>query len=55
MAALLPAVLKSEKHDTLLSVLLAAQIIWFLMFLPVKPLWLIETLTGLGLGEVPWV
>jgi predicted membrane-bound dolichyl-phosphate-mannose-protein mannosyltransferase len=55
MAALLPAVLKSEKHDTLLSVLLAAQIIWFIMFLPVKPLWLIETLTSLGLGEVPWV
>jgi predicted membrane-bound dolichyl-phosphate-mannose-protein mannosyltransferase len=55
MAALLPAVLKSEKHDTLLSILLVAQIIWFLMFLPVKPLWLIETLTGLGLGEVPWV
>jgi predicted membrane-bound dolichyl-phosphate-mannose-protein mannosyltransferase len=55
MAALLPAVLKSEKHDTLLSVLLAAQIIWFIIFLPVKPLWLIETLTSLGLGEVPWV
>jgi hypothetical protein len=48
-------VLKSEKHDTLLSILLVAQIIWFLMFLPVKPLWLIEALTGLGLGEVPWV
>jgi hypothetical protein len=55
MAALLPAVLKLEKHDTLLSILLVAQIIWFLMFLPVKPLWLIETLTALGLGEVPWV
>jgi hypothetical protein len=55
MAALLPAVLKSEKHDTLLSILLVAQIIWFLMFLPVKPLWLIEALTALGLGEVPWV
>jgi hypothetical protein len=55
MAALLPAVLKSEKHDILLSILLAAQIIWFIMFLPVKPLWLIETLTSLGLGEVPWV
>jgi hypothetical protein len=55
MAALLPEVLKSEKHDTLLSILLVAQIIWFLMFLPVKPLWLIEALTGLGLGEVPWV
>jgi hypothetical protein len=55
MAALLPAVLKSEKHDTLLSILLVAQIIWFIMFLPVKPLWLIETLTSLGLGEVPWV
>jgi hypothetical protein len=55
MAALLPAVLKSEKHDMLLSVLLAAQIVWFIMFLPVKPLWLIETLTSLGLGDVPWV
>jgi len=55
MAALLPVVLKSEKHDMLLSVLLVAQIIWFIMFLPVKPLWLIETLTSLGLGEVPWV
>jgi hypothetical protein len=55
MAALLPAVLKSEKHDMLLSTLLAVQIIWFIMFLPVKPLWLIEMLTSLGLGDVPWV
>ena len=55
LAIFLPAVLKSEKHDTLLSVLLAAQLAWFVIFLPVKPTWLIDFLIGLGLGDVPWV
>ena len=55
LAIFLPAVLKSEKHDILLSVLLAAQLAWFVIFLPVKPTWLIDFLIGLGLGDVPWV
>lgn len=54
MAALLPLILRDEEYDTALSVLLAGQLVWFLMFLPFKPLWLIEGLSMLGLGEVPW-
>ncbi len=54
IAAFLPSVMQHSKYDLALKVLLIGQIIWFLMFLPVKPFWLIESLNILGLGEVPW-
>ena len=54
LAALAPIILSRNGHELTLKVLLAAQLLWMLMFLPSKPLWLASLLRDLGLGYAPW-
>jgi predicted membrane-bound dolichyl-phosphate-mannose-protein mannosyltransferase len=49
MAALTPLILMRAGMDRWIKVLLIAQAFWFLLFIPVKPLWLSELLNYLGL------
>ena len=55
MAVAVPAVLERNGLRLLLKIILALQILWFVMWFPVKPEWLLDILLNLGLGEVPWI
>jgi len=55
MAIALPAMLERNGMGLLLKVMLALQALWFIMWFPVKPSWLLDVLLNLGLGEVPWI
>ena len=54
MAALIPAIFSRNGHELTLKTLLAAQLLWMLIFLPSKPIWLAEALKSVGLGYAPW-
>lgn len=54
LAALAPIILSRNGHELALKILVAAQLLWMLMFLPIQPKWLADLLTGLGLGQAPW-
>jgi hypothetical protein len=49
MAALTPLIFVRAGVGGWLKILLLAQTVWFLLFIPVKPLWLAEMLNSLGL------
>ncbi|MEM1808898.1 MAG: phospholipid carrier-dependent glycosyltransferase [Thermosphaera sp.] len=55
MAALAPVILSRNGYAMLLKVLVLAQLLWMLLFLPAAPQWLAELLNSLGLGEAPWM
>ncbi len=55
LAATLPLIFDKHLPPIAFKVFLAAQILWFIMFYPAKPEWLIQLLGSLGLGEVPWI
>ncbi|MEM2233554.1 MAG: glycosyltransferase family 39 protein [Nitrososphaerota archaeon] len=55
IAASLPAVLERNGLGRITVPLLALQLLWFVMFFPLKPDWLLGLLASLGLGEVPWI
>jgi len=55
MAVALPAILEKNGLRLILKIILALQILWFMMWFPVKPDWLLDLLLNLGLGEVPWI
>jgi 4-amino-4-deoxy-L-arabinose transferase-like glycosyltransferase len=55
LAATLPLIFDKHLPPIAFRIFLAAQILWFIMFYPVKPEWLIQLLGSLGLGEVPWI
>ncbi|MEM2258102.1 MAG: glycosyltransferase family 39 protein [Candidatus Caldarchaeum sp.] len=55
LAATLPLIFDKHLPPIVFRIFLAVQILWFIMFYPVKPEWLIQLLGSLGLGEVPWI
>jgi len=55
LAATAPVILERRGYGLLMGVLLASQIFWFLLWFPVKPDWLLQLLSNLGLGDVPWI
>ncbi len=55
IAVALPYMLSKSGYDLILKVTLALQILWFIMWFPVKPEWLLDLMLSLGLGEVPWI
>ena len=55
MAVALPAILEKNGLRLILKIILALQILWFMMWFPVKPDWLLDIMLNLGLGEVPWI
>jgi len=55
LAPIVPIMLEERGYGLLLTVLLAFQILWFILWFPVKPDWLLELMGSLGLGDVPWV
>lgn len=55
MAVALPVILDKNGYRILLKTILALQVLWFIMWFPVKPDWLLELMLNLGLGEVPWI
>jgi len=55
MAVVLPAILEKSGLRLILKIILALQVLWFIMWFPVKPEWLLDFMLNLGLGEVPWI
>jgi len=55
MAVALPVILERNGLRLILKIILALQILWFIMWFPVKPEWLLDIMLNLGLGEVPWI
>ena len=55
LAAMIPVILERRGLGIVLNVMVAAQVLWFIMFFPSKPEWLIQLLGSLGLGEAPWI
>lgn len=55
MTVAVPIILEKNGYRLLLKVLLALQMLWFIMWFPVKPEWFLELMLNLGLGEVPWI
>ncbi|MEM1557887.1 MAG: phospholipid carrier-dependent glycosyltransferase [Thermoproteota archaeon] len=55
MASIAPILLEKNGYRLLLKVLMALQALWFIMWFPVKPDWLLDIMLNLGLGEVPWI
>ncbi|MEM4574305.1 MAG: glycosyltransferase family 39 protein [Candidatus Caldarchaeum sp.] len=55
LAATIPYLFDRHLPKTAYKLFLAFQILWFIMFFPSKPDWLIHLLGSLGLGEVPWI
>ena len=55
MAVALPAMLERNRLGLILKVILALQMLWFAMWFPVKPDWLLDLFLKLGLGEVPLI
>jgi len=55
MAVALPAILEKNGLRLILKIILALQVLWFIMWFPVKPEWFLDFMLNLGLGEVPWI
>jgi predicted membrane-bound dolichyl-phosphate-mannose-protein mannosyltransferase len=55
MAVALPAILEKNGLRLILEIILVLQVLWFIMWFPVKPEWLLDFMLNLGLGEVPWI